>query len=66
MAERRINFSCRCGRRLTAVIRDKPPAIRFFDHGRRMDGNRCPTPGCGHDYSRLTAEEFKEHAFSGY
>jgi hypothetical protein len=66
MQEQRVNFSCRCGRRLTALIRNRPSSIRFLDHGRRMQDHRCPTRGCGHDYSRLTAEEFKEHAFSGY
>ncbi|MCE5268301.1 MAG: hypothetical protein LLG00_10495 [Planctomycetaceae bacterium] len=66
MQTHKIDFSCRCGRRLTAVIADKPSSIRFLDHGRRMSGNRCPTAGCAHDYSRLTAEEFKEHAFFGY
>jgi len=66
MRERAVNFSCRCGRRLTAVIYAQPSSIRFLDHGRRLNENRCPTPGCGHDYSRLTAEEFKEHVFSGY
>ncbi|MEN6450209.1 MAG: hypothetical protein ABFC96_06945 [Thermoguttaceae bacterium] len=62
----KINFSCRCGRRLTAVIGNKASSIRFLDHGRRMQKNRCPTPGCEHDYSRLTADEFKDHAFSGF
>jgi hypothetical protein len=66
MREQRIEFSCRCGRRLTAAVRRRASSIRFSDHGRPMENNRCPTPGCGHDYSRLTADELKEHVFSGY
>ena len=66
MLEQAINFSCRCGRRLTAVIHADPSAIRFLDHGKRLDRKRCSTPGCRHDYSRLTVEEFKENVFRGF
>jgi hypothetical protein len=66
MREQAIHFSCRCGRRLTAVVYARPSAIRFLDHGTRIEHQRCPTPGCGHDYRRLTVEEFKEHVFSGF
>lgn len=64
MREQTINFSCRCGRRLTAVIYTNPPAIQFMDHGKRLEQKRCPTPGCRHDYSRMTVDEFKENVFS--
>ncbi|MEN6459175.1 MAG: hypothetical protein ABFC63_09615 [Thermoguttaceae bacterium] len=66
MLKDKIVFSCRCGRRLTALVGRNPPTIRFQDHGRRMRNHRCPTPGCGHDYSRITAEEFKEQVFAGF
>ena len=59
-----IDFSCRCGRRLTATIDGE--RIAFLDHGRRLPHDRCTTPGCQAEYSRLTAAEFKDNCFHGY
>ena len=66
MRERAIDFSCRCGRRLTAVIYARPSSMRILDHARPLYKKCCPTPGCRYDYSRLTVDEFKEHAFFGF
>jgi hypothetical protein len=70
MASERIDFSCLCGRRLTAVIRAasrrRAARLELFQAGKRCPENRCPTVGCRSNYRGVGPVEFKERVHDGW